>query len=461
MDNVLDLVDQATFDIGRATGVSTQLQCLWVYDGPVDIEGLRQFHGHLQRGRLSRCIERSPLRVGRHRWVSAERSSEMEVVAAPRPREEFDAWLGEQASARLDCEQGPGWHLAVLPFTDGGAGVSLLVSHCLIDGVGLCEAVADAVLGRDDPISWPAAASRRRWPALREDARQAGRDTRGISQAVVAGVRLARRTRRGAKAAPPLPTRPLTLPAGADEPVTLATTTIFVDADEWEARAHSLGGTSNALLVGLAGHVAQRLGRITAGGSLTLKMPVNERVAGDTRANANSDIAVAIDPAHATTDLREIRAAVKQALIDYGEEADERRALLSIVPLLPQRLFRRMITVVAGVTSSNLGVVNPATSRPDGTDADYFAMKILYSGVSKAMMHRFGGRLFLLAGRARGHVSISVTGYQPGHPNTNDSLRQEMSRALSDFSLAGTHFGAHQDHIPLKEPPRQLHDPGD
>jgi hypothetical protein len=32
----------------------------------------------------------------------------------------------------------------VLPFTDGGTGVSLVVSHALTDGVGLCEVLADA-----------------------------------------------------------------------------------------------------------------------------------------------------------------------------------------------------------------------------------------------------------------------------------------------------------------------------
>ena len=31
------------------------------------------------------------------------------------------------------------------------------------------------------------------------------------------------------------------------------------------------------------------------------------------------------------------------------------------------------------VSSSNIGVVNPAANRPDGTAADYFAMKSLYA----------------------------------------------------------------------------------
>ncbi len=98
MSNVLDLFDQTFFTGERATGATGLLQCVWVYDRAIDIDGLRQFHRHLQRGRLSRRIERSPLPFGRHRWVSPSGQSDLEIVATPRPREEFDAWLGEQAN---------------------------------------------------------------------------------------------------------------------------------------------------------------------------------------------------------------------------------------------------------------------------------------------------------------------------------------------------------------------------
>jgi diacylglycerol O-acyltransferase len=435
MSNVLDLVDQTVFLGERATGATCLGQCVWVYDRAIDIDGVRQFHHHLQKGRLSRRIERSPLPFGRHRWVSPSDPSDLEIVATPRPREEFDAWLNEQAAIPLDAEHGPGWHLAVLPFTDGGAGVSLVVSHCLTDGLGACLAMVEAACGYDNAINWPAAASRRRWRALREDARQTARDTPAIGRAVVAAARLARHNRRSAESATPRP-----LPAAADERITLPMATIFVDADEWNARAHMLGGTSNALLAGLAARLAQRVGRVTADGSVTLAMPVNDRTADDTRANAVTNVDVTVDPAPATTDLREMRAAIKQALIRHQEVPDERWALLPLIPLLPKRLFRRMVRVAAGsatsVVSSNLGSVNPATNRPDGTDADYFAMKSLYPGMTKATMHRTGGVLALLSGRAHGQVFVSALAYQPG--SSNDSLRQDLSNTLNDFSLIGT-----------------------
>ncbi|HYQ37278.1 MAG TPA: wax ester/triacylglycerol synthase domain-containing protein, partial [Mycobacterium sp.] len=251
MSNVLDLFDQTVFLGERATGATNLLQCVWIYSRAIDIDGVRRFHHHLQRGRLSRRIERSPLPFGRHRWVSPRSQCDLEIVATPRPREEFDAWLGEQANTPLDAEHGPGWHLAMLPFTDGGAGVCLVISHCLTDGVGLCEALADAASGRHDPIDWPAAASRRRWQAVREDTRQFAGDIPSIGRAVVAAARFARRHRGGAgSAAAPLP-KPVALSSRADERIDLPTATIFVDAEEWDARAESLRGTSNALLAGL------------------------------------------------------------------------------------------------------------------------------------------------------------------------------------------------------------------
>jgi hypothetical protein len=441
MSNVLDLVDQTAFVGERATGTTNLLQCVWVYNRAIDIDGVRRFHQHLQQGRLSRRIERSPLPFGRHRWVSPSDQPELEI-AAPRPRAEFDAWLSEQADTALDAEHGPGWHLAVLPFSDGGTGLSFVTSHCLVDGVGLCEVLAAAASGHHDPICWPAAGSRRRWRALREDARQTARDIPSMARAVGAAARFARRHRGGDGSDTQIPSAPRSPFVGPDERVAAPKATIFIDADEWDARAQSLGGTSNALLAGVAARLAQRAGRVTADDFVTVALPVNERTDGDTRANAITAVDITVDPAAAATDLREIRAAIKQALIRRQEAPDERWALLPLTPLLPQWLIRGMAGVdLGGATtsgSSNLGALDPAANRPDGTDADYFAMRTFYPGVTKATLHRTGGLLGLLSGRVHGQVFVSVLGYQPGRPNTIDDLWRDLSSALSDFSLTAT-----------------------
>ena len=444
MNNVLDLIDQSAFLAERATGATNVIQCVWVYNRAIDIDGLRRFHRHLQQGRLSRRIERSALPFGRHRWVSPSGQSDLEIVATPRPREEFDAWLSEQANTPLDSEHGPGWHLAVLPFTDGGAGLSFVISHSLIDGGGLCEALTDAASGRHDPINWPDAGSRRRWQALREDARQTARDIPAMGRAAVAVARFARRNRGADGAGTQLPSAPRSPFVGAHQRVALNNAVIFVDADEWEDRAHSLGGTSNALLAGLAARLAQRVGRVTGDGLATLEIPVNQRTAGDTRANAMTSVDITVDPEPAATDLREIRAAIKQALIRNQEAPDGRLAMLPLAPLLPQRLVRRMVSVALGGAttsgSSNLGAINPAVNRPDGTDADYFAGNSFFlgatgSGAPVATIHRTGGLLGLLSGRVHGQVFVSIVAYQLDRPNSNRDLRQHISSVLSDFAL--------------------------
>jgi hypothetical protein len=307
--------------------------------------------------------------------------------------------------------------------------------------MGLCQALADAASGRRDRINWPGAASRQRWQALREDARQTVRDLPGIGRALVAAAGLARRSRGDAASA----TRPFTTPhglsAGRDEPIALPTETIFVDADEWDARAESLGGTSNALLAGLAARLALRAGRVVTDGSVTVAMPVNDRTAGDTRANAVTEVEITVDPAAAKTDLRDIRTAIRQALIDRQDMPDKRWELLPLVLLLPQRLVRRMVGVAAGsasVVSSNLGVVNPAAYRPDGTAAEHFAIKAPHPDMTEAAMRRVGGMLSLVSGRANGQVFVSVLAYQPSRPNSNDDLRRDLSSTMDDFSLTAT-----------------------
>ncbi|MCV7102381.1 hypothetical protein H7I01_18805, partial [Mycobacterium palustre] len=211
---------------------------------------------------------------------------------------------------------------------------------------------------------------------------------------------------------------------------------------EWDARAEALGGTSNALLAGLAARLAQRVGRVGADGSVALAIPVSERTAGDTRANAVANVDVTVDPAPAATDLREIRAAIKRALIHRQEASDEREALLPLVPLLPKRVAKRCVGVATGnatgVVSSNLGAAPAEVNRPDGTDADYVSVTSLYPGMTRATMERVGGVLALLSARVHGQVFVSVQAYQPGRQNSKDALRQALSGALHDFSLNAT-----------------------
>jgi len=108
-----------------------------------------------------------------------------------------------------------------------------------------------------------------------------------------------------------------------------------------------------------------------------------------------------------------------------------------------RHLAKRLIRVApdaTSVVSSNLGVIDPAAGQPDGADADYFAMRILYPGVTASILHRIGGLQMLVSGQAHGHVFVSAIAYQPDRPNSNDLLRQNLLSALNDFSLTGAHL---------------------
>ena len=288
--DVLGMVDQAVFLGEEATGATSVIQSVWTYDRGVDMAGLRRFHHHLLRGRLSRRIEQSPLPFGRHRWVAPGAGPELEVAETPRPRAEFNQWLREQAAMPLDVQHGPGWRLAALPFTDGGTGLSLVISHTLTDGGGLCLALADATAGRDDEIVWPAARSRRWWRAILADVRQFLRDVPSIGRAVCTAARVIRAGQTATD------TRAAQQPSADDEPVTVPMATVAVDIGQWDARAAAVGATSNSLLVGVATRLAQGMGRVSADHTVDLSMPVNDRVQGDTRANAISDVDFTIQP---------------------------------------------------------------------------------------------------------------------------------------------------------------------
>jgi hypothetical protein len=215
--------------------------------------------------------------------------------------------------------------------------------------------------------------------------------------------------------------------------------TVAVDLDQWDACARTVGATSNSLLVGVATKLAQRLGRVGADNTVDLSMPVNDRVDGDTRANAITDVDFALQPPADTTDLRGVRSDVKQALIRHHEQPNARWALLPLIPLLPKWLLRRMLGVSVGsatsVVSSNLGDVDAAVNRPDGTDADTFFIRSLAPGLTKTTVHRLGGMLVVLSGRVGRRIFVSVLSYQLGQPNSDELLHDAVYATLADFAL--------------------------
>ena len=79
-------------------------------------------------------IEPSVLPFGRHRWVSATGPAGPLDVADTRPPGELGDWIDERSQLPVDPVRGPGWHLGMLPMSDGSTAVTLVLSHCLLDG---------------------------------------------------------------------------------------------------------------------------------------------------------------------------------------------------------------------------------------------------------------------------------------------------------------------------------------
>lgn len=439
MDNRLAYIDQGSFLSLRALGRGPLMQYTWLYERPVDLDGIRRFHRNLAGSLLGRRIERSPLPFGRHRWVASAGPDDVDLGAQLRPRAEVWTWADERIRRPIDPEHGPAWHLGVQPFTDGGAAVSLVVSHSVVDGQGFGIAIADAVNGIDRELGYPAPQSRSRRRALAEDTRAALISLPEIGRAAVSAVRVARAER--ADLASSFKTATEAPPAGDDIPVVAPTVVVFVDLEDWDDRARALGGTSNSLFAGLAARLGQRLGRAGADGSVTLSWPVSERTDGDTRANALIAAKMTADPAIVTTDLNSVRSAMKSALAESTELSARLLAPLPLTPLTPKALVRRLEAMVVSVDSpigcSNIGELDPAVNRPDGTDADFLALRLLEPQITTRVLNRIGGYLSLVSGRANGRIFISVGAWTVGADNTKSALRDVVRAGLADFGLAG------------------------
>ena len=419
------------------------MQAVWVYERPVDLEGLRRFHRNFGYGLFGRLIERSPLPFGRHRWVSSlGPPSDLDIAESPRPRAELSDWVDERAQLPIDPEWGPGWSLGVLPMTDGSTAVSLVLSHCLSDGIGALLAIVDAIKGNRRDLGYPPPRSRSRRSAVVSDLRQTAQGAPEVARTIVTAAKLAfRRRHEITRSGAPRPSTSLGEAGNAN--VVAPAITIYIDLDDWDACADSLGGTSYSLVAGLAAKFGERLGRRRAAdGVVTLNIPVSDRLPDDTRANAASLATVTIDPTRVTTDLTGARAEIKQALKTLREAPDETLQLLPLTPFVPKRAVKRGSEVVFGfedlpVSCSNLGEVDSVMGRVDGTDAEYVMLRGVDRHVTRQYLERRGGLLTVLAGRIGGKISITVVAYQPGGQNSKPHLRELAAQTLAEFNLTG------------------------
>jgi len=435
VDNTLDYIDQASFLGLRALGHGPVIQFTWIYTRDVDLDGLRRFQRNLGQGLLGRRIERSPLPFGRHRWIAWPGPADIDVASSVRPRSEVQIWLDEQAALPIDPEFGPPWRLTVQPISGGGAAVSLVLSHTVADGVGATIAVVEAVNGVNRNLGYPAAVRSSKIAALLADSRGFIRDIPSMFRAAVAAARVARSQGDAISAS----VRESKIKeAGSDQPVTISMVTVYADAELWDSRAAELGGTPTSLFIGLTCRLGWRLGWLNDQGVVGITVPVNDRTEGDTRGNALTQVSMTVDPAEVYTDLSTVRADLKTALTTLGDVRHELLTPLPLVPLVPKAVARRlegMIISTGVIGSSNLGQFDPAANRPDGTDADLFAVRMAET-LTRADVRRTGGSFFpVVTGRVNGQIFISIGYTNAEDTTTRADVTKWVRETLEDFGL--------------------------
>lgn len=437
----LALLDQAAFLRLRATGQGSTVQCAWVYNRDVNIDELQAFTDHLSVGLLGRRIERSPLPFGRHHWVVDGHAPDI-ACEARQPRSEIGAWLERRAQVPVDPEHGPTFHLAVLPLDDGGAAVTLVASHCVVDGLGLATAVAEAVKGERRNLGYPQPNSRSRWRAVGEDLVDAVIALPAAIRALIATLLILLKISSDQQAQPRA-RRPGAANPVDHDPNTSPSVTIQTDAAAWEARARSLNGSSNALFVAFAARLAHRMGRVMPDGNcVSVVLPVSDRTADDDRANALTSITVTVDGTAVADDLTAVRADVKKSLTSLERRPNEMLAGLPLIPFTPRWLVRRAegIAMSSGqlpVGCSNLGSLDDALSRIDGADASEVSMRLAEQGITQDRIEQAQGQLFCGTGTVNGSRFLTVVAYRSGTENTTPA-RELACGALADLDLSAT-----------------------
>lgn len=436
----LALMDQAGLQLLRATGRGQLMQCSWLYEHPVDMAGIRRFHQNFGYGLAGRRIERSPIPFARHRWVSSLGPAAKLEIAEPRSRSGFSDWLDERSQVPVDPEHGPGWHLAVLPMTDGSTGVTLVGSHHLGDGVGALLTVVEAVTGAPRDLGYRLPQSRKRFRAGLTDLRETARSVPELGRTLVAAAKMLNDQRGQTSAAPAKSNAPV----DDDSRIVVPVVSAFVSLADWDACADARFGNSSSLVAGFAAALGRKMNRRSADGAVPLVFALNDRTTlEDTRANAMLFAQARIDPTAVTQDLTDARIAIREALKTAREVPDPTLALLPLVPFVPRRALRQVAEQFLGagaepsVTCSNLGDVLPAVGSVDGTPAEYLMLRGVDQNVRRADMEKAGGQLVVVAGRLNGTMTMSIVAYEVGQNNSKERVRDLVAGTLAEFGLSG------------------------
>ena len=442
MTPFVPLADQGKYLAHAAGGQHAVMQLLWRYRRPVDIDGLTRFRDNIAHGRLGRLICPALLPFGRHQWVKAP----LPPSALPRPdtvveAASMQAWIDAQVDLPLDPAQGPGWNLSLQPFTDGSTVVSLVVSHCIADGMAAALAVREAVQGERRPSVYPAWSAQRSSNALGPELRRSLQDAPATFRALGQLLRTARNT---SKAARPSPVR-----TTADErTVVFPSAFVRISTAAWDETARNLGANRLTLLAALTAAFAQSIGR-ARGDDITLLFPVNQREGlSDAEGNCVSLATLKVQAGEPHGRLHALQRRLQATLLRTRREPDPLAALLPLVPYVPKRAFLAASNLALGalsdlpVTCSYLGEWPTDVLRVDGSPADRFCFRGVDHKVKLSAIEARHGVASLPACVISGDMILNFVAYQPGVMTEAGQLAALVQQLLASYGLSGAFFDA-------------------
>ncbi|WP_145230448.1 hypothetical protein [Rudaeicoccus suwonensis] len=429
----------------RALGMPIDNQMLWRFDSPLDRARLETVARALGEGPLTRRLSRAKVPFARDRWMAAEPPRPLVSFGEPIDGSDILQWAQRCIDAPLDFESGCAWRISAAPLRDGGHVVSLVASHAVVDGSGFYAAVITAVTGAATgrlPDDSPTAARVSKWADARDAVLQIVSAVRGL----VAAIRTVWRSRRSPDARSSGERMPQPEPAAQIAPTARAVAGAWVvaefDEERWVNAAKTFGGSSNSLLIALSVGLLESVGRITAGTTIPVSMPVAERAPGDRRAIATIGATVAVPvAADRPTDLQPIRVAVRDALTratdPERDHTDILRMLTPTIRLLPHALLRRIALSqpVSVCTCSNVGELPSEVSTLGGDVAARTTARMLVRGADVQQLRTARGGITAWLTTSDGAATLSVLSMDPDRLPDTDSLQQAVIDEAAKWSL--------------------------
>lgn len=442
-------LDQLAYELHRVTGRSQLMQCVWIYDRPVNHEAIAQTYDRFLAQAFNRLIEPALLPWARPRWVKPQGAPEpIAKSSSILQRSELLQWANALARRPIDPVNGPAWRVAVQEFDDGSTAISVVGSHLIMDGMGAVQAIAAAANASSVPGTYAVQGTRGWFRGGLSDAWQTVCDTpqtlAALCKIAVASFKSLSLDRQKSANANHLQQQVMDL----STVVNLAAVTLRIDLQAWEACAVRLGGRRvHTMLPGFVAALASRLGRCRASdGAVSLVIPVDKRQGlQDDRAIAFEFRNMTVAPAGLTKDLRPVIEPLKAVLRSPKDPVDVLGPLLPAIAWFPRTMSTGILKLLfkyaddLPVSCSYLGALPEGVANIDGVPCAQVLMRAVDVNVTRRDLVRSHGHLVVVASQHQQTITLCIEACQlHPEPTTTAELRAVAEQTLAEFSLTAS-----------------------